>query len=438
MDLPEIEYTRSGDVAIAYQAFGRGPRNLVFVPMFSNLVFPWSNADWRHMYNCFASFSRLIIFDKRGTGLSDRPRDLGPLETRMDDIRAVLDSVEAERAILVGMGEGGQTCAVFAASYPERTEALVLVNAPARVVRTEDYPYGVPEEEWRARLGTIRKRWGERGYFEAEARAINPAADEEFLEWFVNCQRFCASPGAALTFYRVYGETDLRDILPTIRVPTLVLYRREQRDQMLDLAQRIKGARAAEIEGQGFSAFGPMTGEVEAFVSDMEAEPTASTVLATVLFTDIVGSTERAAALGDRAWRDLLPATTLVRRELARFRGEEIDTAGDGFFAIFDGPARAIPCARAILESLRELDLDVRAGVHTGECELQDGKLTGIAVSIGSRVAANAGPGEVLVSSTVKDLVAGSGIEFFERGLHELKGVPGAWQLYAVAERVKP
>ncbi len=435
MNVPEIEYTRSGDVAIAYQAFGRGPRILVLVPTFSNLVFPWSNVDWRDMYNRFASFSRLIMFDKRGTGLSDRPRDLGPLETRMDDIRAVLDSVGAERATLVGMGEGGQTCAVFAATYPERTEALVLVNTPARAVSAEDYPYGVVEDEWRARLRTIREHWGERDYFEAQAREINPTADEEFLEWFVTCQRFCASPGAALTFYRAYGETDLRDILPTIRVPSLVLYRRDLREQMLDLARRIKGARALEIEGKGFGAFAAMTREVEAFVSGMEAEPVPNTVLATVLFTDIVGSTERAAALGDRGWRDLLAGHhAAVRRELARFRGVEMDTAGDGFFASFDGPARAIRCACAIRESLRELDLDVRAGLHTGECELHDDKLAGIAVSIGSRVAAEAGPGEVLVSSTVKDLVAGSGLRFDDRGVRALKGIAHEWRVYAVED----
>ena len=395
MRIPEIQYTRSGDVAIAYQTFGDGPRDLVLVPMFSNLVFPWSNADWREMYHAFAGFSRLIIFDKRGTGLSDRPRDLGPLETRMDDIRAVLDAAGADRATLVGMVEGGQTCALFAATYPERTEALVLANTPARAVRADDYPYGVPEDEWRKQLRSVRERWGEREYFEAQAREINPDADEEFLEWFVTCQRFCASPGAALTFYRVYGETDLREMLPTIRVPTLVLYRRNLRDQMLDLAQRIHGAQALEVEGVGFKGFKAMTREVERFVSGMEAEPVPDTVLATVMFTDIVGSTERAAALGDRAWRDLLQDHhVVVRRELARFRGTEVDTAGDGFFATFDGPARAISCARAIVGGLGALDLEIRAGVHTGECELQDGKVTGIAVNIGARVAAAAGPGE--------------------------------------------
>jgi class 3 adenylate cyclase len=430
--IPEIQYTRSGDVAIAYQAFGEGPRDLVLVPMFSNLVFPWSNEDWRRMYEDFASFSRVLIFDKRGTGLSDRPRDLGPLETRMDDIRAVLDAAGADRATLVGMVEGGQTCALFAATYPERTEALVLANTPARAVRADDYPYGTAEHEWRELLRAVRERWGERAYFEAQARQLNPEGDEEFLEWFVTCQRFCASPAAALTFYRVYGETDLREVLPTIRVPTVVLYREELREQMLDLARRIKGARALEIEGSGFKAFTAMTREVEAFLSGMEAEPVPDTVLTTVMFTDIVGSTERAAELGDRAWRDLLhDHHVLVRRELARFRGQELDTAGDGFFATFDGPARAISCARSVVDALGELDLSVRAGVHTGECELQDGKVTGIAVNIGARVAAAAGPGEVLVSGTVKDLVAGSGFEFQERGLRDLRGVPGEWQLYA-------
>ena len=431
MDVPEIAYTRSGDVAIAYQTFGDGPRDLILVPMFSNLVLPWSNPDWRGMYERFASFSRLIIFDKRGTGLSDRPRDLGPLETRMDDIRAVLDAAGVDRATLVGMVEGGQTCALFAATYPERTESLVLANTPARAVRAEDYPYGMPEGEWRAQLRAIRERWGSREYFEAMAREINPEADTEFLDWFVTCQRFCASPGAALTFYRVYGETDLREMLPTIRVPTLVLYHRQLRDQMLDLAERVKGARALELEGSGFTLFEGLTREVEAFLSGMEAEPLPDTVLATVMFTDIVGSTERAAALGDRAWRDLLQDHHIVvRRELARFRGEELDTAGDGFFAVFDGPARAISCARAIVGAVGELGLDVRAGVHTGECELQDGKVAGIAVNIGARVAAAAGAGEVLVSRTAKDLVAGSGIEFQERGVHELKGVPGEWRIY--------
>jgi class 3 adenylate cyclase len=435
VDVPDIQYARSGDLAIAYQTFGDGPPDIVFIPMFSNLVFPWANADWRATYERFASFGRLIMFDKRGTGLSDRPRELGTLETRMDDIRAVLDAVGAERATLVGLGEGGHTGAVFAAAYPERTEALVLVGTLARVVRTDEYPYGPSEEEWRERLRAIRERWGTREFFEAQAREMKPDADEEFVDWFVTCQRFCASPGAALTFFRMYGETDLRDVLPTIRVPTLVLYRRSMREQMLDLAGRIKDAQAVEIDEASFAtAFRDMTREVEVFLSERPAEPVPDTVLATVLFTDIVASTERAAELGDRAWRDLLQEHHVaVRREISRFRGQELDTAGDGFFAVFDGPARAIRAAQAIVAEVRELDLEVRVGVHTGECELQDGKVTGIAVNIGARVAGAAGPDEVLVSGTVKDLVAGSGIDFADRGTHELKGVPGEWKLYAVS-----
>jgi class 3 adenylate cyclase len=403
--------------------------------MFSNLVFPWLNRSWSSLYEHLGSFSRLIMLDKRGTGLSDRPRDLGTLETRMDDIRAVLDAVGSERASLVGLTEGGQTCALFAATYPERTEALVLVDTPARVVKADDYPYGVSADEWRARLRGIREQWGEREYFEAQARSTNPRADDEFVEWFITCQRFCASPGAALTFHRVYGDTDLRDVLPTIRVPTLVLYRPSVSAQMLDLAGRIRDASALELSTEGLDAFPSIGKEVEAFVVGARVESMPDTVLATILFTDVVGSTERAVALGDHAWRALLKDHhVLARRELARFRGVELDTAGDGFFARFDGPARAISCARAIVGAVGELGLEVRAGLHTGECELHDGKITGVAVNIGARVAAAAGPAEVLVSGTVKDLVAGSGIEFKERGVHELKGIPGQWRLYAVVQ----
>jgi class 3 adenylate cyclase len=432
-EMPEIEYTRSGDVSIAYQTFGERSRDLVLVPMFSNLIFPWSNQDWRGLYNRLSAFSRLIMFDKRGTGLSDRPRDLGSLENRMDDIRAVIDAVGAERVTLVGFGEGGQTCALFAATYPERTEALALFNTSARVVRADDYQYGLSEEEWRNQLREIRERWGEREYFERDARVMDPEGGEDYLDWFVTCQRFNASPGAALTFFRTYGETDLRDILPTIRVPTLVLYRPAQRDQMLDVARRIPGALAVEARRPGFKAFEEVTREVEQFVVGRVAPAVPDSVLATVLFTDIVGSTARAAELGDRGWRELLERHhSLVRRELARFRGDEKDTAGDGFFATFDGPARAIRCAQSVAEQVRELGIELRAGLHTGECELHDDKVAGIAVSIGARVAGLAAPGEVLVSSTVKDLVAGSGIEFNDRGEHELRGVPGEWRLYAV------
>jgi class 3 adenylate cyclase len=352
----------------------------------------------------------------------------------MDDIRIVMDAAGAERATLVGLGGGGQTCALFAATYPERTEGLVLSGTPARVVRADDYPYGATEEEWRNELREIRERWGARDFFEAQAREYNPGADQDFVDWFVTCQRFCASPAAALTFFRVFGETDLRETMRTIRVPTLILYRGSMRDQMLDVAQRIKGSRAVEISEDNFAeAFRDIGREVESFVPSAGGEEVPDTVLTTVLFTDIVGSTELAGRLGDRGWSDLLrDHHAAVRRELSKFRGEELDTAGDGFFATFDGPARAIRAAEAIVANVRELGVEVRAGVHTGECALHEGKVAGIAVSLGARVAGTAGPGEVLVSSTVKDLVAGSGIEFDDRGDHELKGVQGTWRLYAV------
>lgn len=435
MDVPEIHYARSGDVAIAYQVVGDGSMDLVFVPTFANLVFPWLNRDWKSFYDRLASFARLILLDKRGTGLSDRPRDLGTLEARMDDIRAVLDGVGAERAVLVGSGAGGQPCAMFAATYPERTRALVLVNTPARAVKTEDYPYGLELDAWREQLREVRQRWGERDYFEEQARMANPSADDEFVSWFVTCQRFNASPGAALNFYRVLGETDLRDVLSSISVPTLVLHGPTQREEMLDVARRVPDARSVALPGDTLiETFESMARETRAFVEDERPDEVPDSVLATVLFTDLVGSTERAAKIGDRAWRDLLTRHHEdVRRELARFRGEEIDSAGDGFFCRFDGPARAVACARAIASRATELDLAVRAGIHTGECEVVGEKLAGISVVTGARVAALANSGEVLVSQTVKDLVAGSGFEFIDRGAHELKGVPGNWRLYSVA-----
>ena len=427
MDPPEVEYARSGDVAIAYQVVGEGPVDLVFVPFFGNIRWAWEQPLFARFLERLASFSRLILFDKRGTGLSDRPRTL-TLETQMDDIRAVLDAVSSEQAALLGAIQGSQLCALFAATYPERTRALVLYHPHAS---PSDLPPTPPRSGEEARV-----RWGTRELSEEITRMIFPsiAEDDVLRRWFADYQRFAASPGAAAEFFRMLADTDISDVLPTIRVPTLVVHRARMKDAALRVAALIPGARAVQLPGGETPIWvnDEVASEVERFLGGREEAPIPDSVLTTVLFTDIVGSTERAAALGDRAWRDLLARHhAAVRRELARFRGQELDTAGDGFFATFDGPARAIRCAQAIVAGVGELGLDLRAALHTGECELHDGKPAGIAVNVGSRVAVEAQPGEVLVSSTVKDLVAGSGIRFEDRGTRALKGIPGRWRLYA-------
>ena len=426
--VPDVRYARSGDVAIAYQVVGDGPVDLVFVPFFGNIRWAWEQPLFVRFFEQVASFSRLILFDKRGTGLSDRPRVL-TLETQMDDIRAVLDAVGSERAALLGAVQGGQLCALFAATYPERTQALILHHPHASPA---DLPPAPPRSAEEA-----RQRWGTRELSEEIVDAVygSQAGDDAFTHWHADYLRFAASPGAAAEFFRMLHDTDVSDILPTIRVPTLVLYRARRREASLRVAELIPGAKPIQVPGEDAPVYlgGDVSPVVERFLSGQHEQPVPDTVLTTVLFTDIVGSTERAAELGDRAWRDLLARHhEAVRRELARFRGTELDTAGDGFFATFDGPARAIRCAQTILAGIGELGLELRAGLHTGECEVHDGKLAGIAVNIGSRVAAEAEAGEVLVSSTVKDLVAGSGIGFEELEPRALKGIPGEWRLYAV------
>jgi class 3 adenylate cyclase len=425
--IPEVRYARSGDVAIAYQVVGDGPVDLVFTPFFGNIRHAWEQPLFARFLERLASFSRLILFDKRGTGLSDRPRVL-TLEMQMDDIRAVIDAVGSERAAMFGGTQGGQLCALFAATYPERTRALVLYHPHASPA--EVHP-SIPSGD------AARDRWGTPELAEEIARQGYPslAGDPAFLRWHLDYLRFSASPGAAGEFFRMLQNTDITDVLPTIRVPTLVLYRSRRSDAARRVADLIPGARAVQIPGEDLAVWVSDDGavEVERFLSNREEDPVPDSILTTVLFTDIVRSTERAAELGDRAWRDLLARHhAAVRRELAHFRGQELDTAGDGFFATFDGPARAIRCAQAIVAGVAELGLELRAGVHTGECELHDGKVAGIAVSIGARVAAEAEPGEVLVSSTVRDLVAGSRIEFEELGARALKGVPSEWKLYVV------
>jgi class 3 adenylate cyclase len=426
--IPEVRYARSGDVAIAYQVVGDGAVDLVLVPFFGNIRYAWEQPDFARFLDGLASFTRLILFDKRGTGLSDRPRTL-TLETQMDDIRAVLDAVGSKRAVLLGGVQGAQLCALFAATYPERTRALLLYHP---LVSAPDQPVVAPRTGDEA-----RERWGTPELSHEIARVIYPslAGDEAFLRWHRDYMRFAASPSAAAEFFRMLASTDISDVLPTIRVPTLVLHR-AGRDQIARrVAGSIPGARLQQVDGEDHAMWvgGGVVAEVERFLSGSDEAAVPDSILTTVLFTDIVGSTERAAELGDREWRDVLERHhATVRRALARFRGHEHDTAGDGFFATFDGPARAIRCAQEIVSAVAELGLALRTGLHTGECELHDGKPAGIAVSIGARVAAEAQPGEVVVSSTVKDLVAGSGIVFEHVGERSLKGVPGSWTLYSV------
>jgi class 3 adenylate cyclase/pimeloyl-ACP methyl ester carboxylesterase len=447
VDAPDVEYARSGELSIAYQVLGDGPIDLVFVPFSLSAIFSAQHPPFSMFYERLASFSRLILFDKRGIGASDRPRTPPTLEAQMDDVRAVLEAVGSEQAALFGTGHGAQMCALFAATYPERTSALVLyVPWPGRLP-------GTPEEH-RRMLRRVREETGRSEAMERMMHEQYPslAGDEEFLRAFTSIVRASHSPGTMAEFMRTVVEADLSDVWSTIRVPTLVLYRKETFTPETAVARGMADARAVEEGAKAVAAaipnayaigvggrdYAPFVGdqipdEVERFLSAPLAEPVPERVLATVLFTDIVGSTEWATSLGDSRWREVLAShRASVRRELGRFAGTELDTAGDGFFASFDGPARGIACADTIVHTAAQDGLEIRAGLHTGECEREGDKLAGIAVHIGARIAALAMPGEVLVSRTVKDLVAGSGIEFDDRGEHELKGVRGAWQLYAV------
>ncbi len=444
---PETFYTRSADdVSIAYQVTGEGPFDVVFIPPFvTHVELVWTTS-FAAALTALSSFCRLIRFDKRGTGMSDRVGGAPTLETRMDDARAVMDAAGSSRAAFFGSSEGAAMSLLFAATYPERTAALVLRSAYPRTMWAPDYPWGRSEEEYRREMERDLGLFGSRDQaLQAVRSRMQLDNDQEARQW-VDYLRWSGSPGAVEALALMNKEIDVRRVLPAIRVPTLILHGSMDTILPIDVARyvadRIPGARLVEVPA-GHAATGraavPINDEIKSFLTEVwesggweEAEP--DRVLATVLFTDIVGASARAASLGDRAWRELLERHhQLVRRQLIRFRGREVDTAGDGFFASFDGPARAIRCARAIVESIPELGLEVRAGLHTGECELVDGKVAGIAVHTGARVASYAQPGEVLVSSTVKDLVAGSGLAFQDRGAHELKGIPGEWRLYAVA-----
>jgi pimeloyl-ACP methyl ester carboxylesterase len=438
-DAPETRYALSGDVAIAYQVVGDGPVELVVVPgAISNIDLEWDEPRMAAYNRKLASFSRLILFDKRGTGLSDQVLGVPTLEERMDDVRAVMDAAGSERAVLMGTSEGAAMAALFAATYPERTAALVLYGGyPSLELKSRD--------RFEAMLAELPSSWGTQAAADDDLRRYAPSVAHEpaLRAWWPRYIRACASPGAMVALLRMNVEIDVTHVLPAIRVPTVVLHRVSDRvvgvERGREMAQLIPNARFVELSGADHYAWfehsDAIVAEVERVVSSVAGEAALDRVLATVLFTDIVGATERAGALGDRAWRELLERHhAIVRNALARFRGVEVDTAGDGFFARFDGPARAIRCATAIRDGLQELGLDVRAGLHTGECEVMGEKVGGIAVHIGARVASQAGPGEVLVSSTVRDLVAGSGIAFEERGTTTLKGLPEQWTLYAVTE----
>lgn len=445
---PATRYAKSGDVNIAYQVVGEGPFDLVYVPGWvSHLDLNWESPGLTRFLERLASFSRLILFDKRGTGLSDRvsPNELPTLEQRMDDVRAVMDAVGSEQAALFGASEGGPMCALFAATYPERVRSLVMYGSYARGLPDGDYPWATTRwvttpEDLEGMLEMLEETWGEPndllGFW-----GPSIAEHERYKRWWSRYLRMAASPAAAVTLSRMNHEVDIRHVLPAIQAPTLLVHRARDSLVLADgsryMAERIPDARYVELPGEDhlwfFGDQDALLDEIEQFLTGSRQAREPDRVLATVMFTDIVESTKRAAELGDQRWRELLAGhEALVRAQLERFRGREVQMLGDGVLATFDGPARAIRCAQTICDEVRSLGIEVRAGLHTGECEMRNGDIAGIAVHTGARVSAKASAGEVLVSSTVKDLVAGSGIEFEDRGVHSLKGVPGEWRLFAV------
>jgi class 3 adenylate cyclase len=436
----DIHYAPSGNLRIAYQVVGKGPLDLVFVPGFiSNLDHYWEEPTLVHFLSRLSSFSRLILFDKRGTGLSDRLGNLPTLEERMDDVRAVMDAVGSERAALFGISEGGAMSTLFAATYPERTQALVLYGAYGH------FPSWVlPPDRLAAFLEMIERDWGTG----ASLKAFAPSkqSDERFKRWWARFERLGASPSAVIALMQMNNEIDIRHILPAIRVPTLVLHRTDDPRVSVEagryLGAAIPGAKYVELPGSDHVAWvgnvDRLADEIEEFLTGARATLEPDRVLATVLFTDIVDSTRKAVELGDRRWRELLEQHNhVIRDELSRYRGREIKTLGDGFLATFDGPARAVRCATTIAEAVRALGLEVRCGVHTGEIEMNGGDIGGIAVHIAARIAALAEGGQVLVSRTVRDLVAGSNLRLEDQGTYTLKGLSESMTLFALAPNQK-
>jgi pimeloyl-ACP methyl ester carboxylesterase/class 3 adenylate cyclase len=438
--VPDTHYTQSDGLSIAYQVIGDGPVDIVLVPgWISNIEVFWEEPIVARFLRELASFARLILFDKRGTGLSDRLIEVATLEQRMDDVRAVMDAVGSKCAALMGYSEGGPLCALFSATYPERTSALIMINSYARRTRTEDYPWGPTEGELIAFLDKVASDWG--GPLDIDQRIPTMANDSRFAHWWARFLRLGATPKAVLNLAHANRQIDIRHVLPSVRVPTLIL--QADADRIVEpghgryLAGAVRGAKLVIYPARDHVPFAEgaqhVIRHVREFLTGARQPAPVDSTLCTILFTDIVESTRRLAERGDRAWADLLAAhNNAVRSELALYRGREVNNTGDGFVTVFDGPARSIRCAQAIRDALRPLGVDVRMGLHAGECEIQDGAVSGLAMHIAARVSAAAQAGDIVVSRTVKDLVAGSGVGFADFGVHALKGVPDNWQLYRV------
>ena len=450
MNIPETRYARSNDGAyIAYQVFGEGEVDLLWIsPFFSHLEAMWEFAPVERFHREMASFARVIQMDQRGVGLSDKTKGLPDLETRVDDLRAVLDAAGSKRTVLWGAGpDGGALCAMYAATYPERVVALAFWNASARTAWAPDHPWGSKPEVFEQFEGAVADGWGLEEHTPELMRLAglpSLADDAETVRWFAKANRYMGSPGDVLAFDRMWNEIDFRAVLPTIHVPTVCIFTESDHveagvGEFENLAARIHGSRSVKLSRGDFPPWSGHTeaavGALRAFVQGIrEEEAELDRVLATVLFTDIVDSTATAAVMGDAKWRKLIDEhDRLAKAIVARYRGEYLESRGDGMLATFDGPARAVRCAQALGEALKPLGVEIRAGAHTGEITRSQSSVAGLGVHVAARVAAMAGANEVWTSSTVKDLTAGSGLSFEDRGEHELKGVPDRWHLYRVA-----